>query len=159
MIWKMCITLLCVVAAAALFGWTGRFHLVVGLPMLVLVAVLGWKLGKRADDEMDDLRDIDDETPGVGHSLCVGGLQGAVVVGVLALAFLVGSVRHLRAIIEGPDCRAILGQIDILTTGQAHARIVQVVDTSLQGPLGPVCRQDLNDRKVRALLEAGRGGP
>lgn len=81
-------TLLCVAAATALFGWTGRFHMVVGLLILVLVAVLGWKLGTRDDDEMDDLQDLDDEKPGVGHSLFVGGLQGAMVVGVLALVFL-----------------------------------------------------------------------
>jgi outer membrane protein OmpA-like peptidoglycan-associated protein len=152
MFWKALTTLLCIAAAAALFGWTGRFHIVVGLPMLALMAVLGWKMGTRDDDEMDDLRDIDDETPGVGHGLFVGGLQGAAVVGVLALAFVGVSSTPLRALIEGPDCRAILGQIDILASAQAHARIVQVVDTSLQRALGLVCRQDLCDRKVRALL-------
>ena len=58
---------------------------------------------------------------------------------------------------KGRTARAILGQIDTLTTGQAHAGIVQVVDTSLQKSLGPVCRQDLNDRKVRALLKLAEG--
>ena len=112
MFWKTFTTLLCIVAAPALFGWTGRFHLVVGLPMLVLMAVIGWKVATRKDDEMDDLRGIDDETPGVGHSLFVGGLQGALVVGVLVLAFVGGSITPLQDFIEGPDCRAILGQID-----------------------------------------------
>ena len=159
MFWKMFTTLLCIAAATALFGWTGRFHMVVGLPMLVLVAVIGWKLRTRDDDEMDDLRDIDDETSDVGHSLFVGGLQGAMVVGVLALAFVGVSSTPLRAFIEGPDCRTMLGQIDILATGQAHARIVQLVDTSLQRPLGPVCRQSLRDRQVRALLALAEEDP
>jgi outer membrane protein OmpA-like peptidoglycan-associated protein len=159
MFWKMLTTLLCIAAATALFGWTGRFHMVVGLPVLALVAVICWKLGRREDDEMDEVVDIDDEETGVAHDLFVGGLRGAVMVGVLALVFVVVSSTPLRALIEGPDCRTILEHIDILTTGQAYARIVEVVETSVQRPLGPVCRQDLLGRKVRALLAIAEAAP
>jgi outer membrane protein OmpA-like peptidoglycan-associated protein len=159
MFWKAVMTLLCIAAGVALFDWTGRFHMVVGLPVLALVAVLCWKLSRREDDEMEEGPDMDDEEAGIAHDLFIGTLRGAVMVGVLALAFIGLSSTPLRALIEGPDCRAILGQIDILAPGRADARIVEVVDASVQRPFGPVCQQDLLDRKVRALLALAEAAP
>jgi outer membrane protein OmpA-like peptidoglycan-associated protein len=160
MFWKTFATILCIAAASMGFGWTGQFHLVVGLTVLALVAVVGWKLKACEDDgpvepPVDEPWDVDDR-PGIVHGLFIGGVQGAVVVGILALTFVGLSSTPLRALIEGPDCQAIVGQIDILETGQAYARIVEVVETSVRRPLGLVCRQTLLRREVRALLEMAR---
>jgi outer membrane protein OmpA-like peptidoglycan-associated protein len=153
---KLLMTGLCVAAAVMYFDWTGPFHWWVGLFVLGVVTLVSVLLHKRlqADgDGMDEIMmDEEEDDASVGHSLVMGLVRGVATVGVLALAFVGLSSTPLRAWIEGPDCRAMLAEIDILTTGQAHDRIVQVVDLAEERPLGPACRQDLRTRKVRALL-------
>ena len=157
---KLFMSGLCVAAAVMYFDWTGPFHWWVGLFVLGAVTLVSVLLHKRLqadDDELDEaMPDEEDEAASVGQSLVMGLVRGVVTVGVLALAFVGLSSTPLRAWIEGPDCRAMLAEIDILTTGQAHGRIVQVVDLADERSLGPTCRQDL--RTPQSAGAAGSGG-
>ena len=158
MFWKALTMVLCLALAAAVGGWYGLFHVVVGLPVLLVGALL-WKIlrGRFADAEQALDGEVDQDEPSVVHGVCMGLVASAVAVGMLAGAFPLATAVGLRDLVEGPSCRAVVDELAILNQAKSYAVVVSRLDEALQQRWGAACQHTLRTAKVEALLgQAGR---
>ena len=101
--------------------------------------------GEATDEGLDD-------TDGNGRQVIVGAFRGGLVVVLLAAAYTVASHIGFAVTLREPDCSALLQELHILAEGQAYGRIVEIVETQSQQPLGAPCRRMLRKHKVQSLL-------
>jgi hypothetical protein len=144
MLCKTLTTVSCVVVGASLLGWYDRLHLVVGLPLLGLGALGSLWLHQRLHHETDEAEETLDVDPeGRGHQIAMGALYGVLALCLLAVAFSVTARTGLAALVQGPDCQALLEKLTLLEEGKAYAAVVERVDSQLQRPLFPDCHRAL----------------
>lgn len=140
------------IAAGAIFrGWYDLFHLFVGLPLLLVEALfLGVWRKRRQPEDMEE--EIEEEKEGLGHQLFWGVLGGGLSLLLLAVGFSVASHLGLSEPFYSRDCPDFLQKIAILEEGRAYGRIVEIVEERLRDKTSAACREELTERKVRALL-------
>jgi len=133
-----------------LLGWYDLFHLVVGVPLLVAKAFLvrWWK--KHREMEGEELPFEDDEAP--APKAFVGALSGVASLVLLAGGFWGASALGLADWFYSRDCPALLARINDLEKGEAYSRIAAIVDERLLTPASPACKEDLTEKKARAVL-------
>jgi outer membrane protein OmpA-like peptidoglycan-associated protein len=150
---KTLTTIGCLIVGASLLGWYDRWHLVIGLPLLVggMLACMWLRKRLRLEDE-ENTDEIPDDTDGSGRQVILGVLHGGVAVLLLTAAFAIAAWTDMAGSLREPDCSVPLREIGILTEGQAYARIIEIVEAQLQPSMGASCRQALREHKVRALL-------
>ena len=137
-------------AGAGFFGWYDLFHLTIGLLLLVAGTLLlqWWQKRTQLEEEEEEV----EEEEGLGHQVFVGALGGLVSLLLLTGASSVASHTPLYGWFYDRDCPDLLKEIDILEEGEAHARIVQIVDERLQHKISSTCRKELKEKKVCALI-------
>jgi outer membrane protein OmpA-like peptidoglycan-associated protein len=151
--YKTLTTLGCIIVGAGLLGWYDRWHLAIGLPLLIVGMLISIWLRKRLwlrDEEALDERVDDAAEP--GRQVLLGILRGGAVVLLLTGAFAIASWAGIFETLRGPDCSGLLREIEILAKGRAYPRIIEIVEEQFQPSMAEPCRRAFLEHKVRARL-------
>jgi outer membrane protein OmpA-like peptidoglycan-associated protein len=143
------LTALVVIGTVAYFlGWYDLFHLMVGIPLLILGAFL-FKWGKK-QMQLEEEEEESEEEANLGRQVFIGALGSLAMLLLLAGGFWVASAVGVSKWLD--DCPYLLNEISILEEGKAHARIVQVIEERLQRKISSACRGKLMEKKILAVL-------
>ena len=148
---KVLTALILIVAGALTFGWSDLFHLVVGLPVLVLGVLLLWGWNKRMQASQEDSFQEEEGQP-PGRRILAGAVTGLFLLLLLAVGFPLAARTRLVEVLSGRDCPGLVFELGILQGAGAHEQIVRRIDRSLQGKISCQCRDELLERRARALL-------
>lgn len=149
---KALVAVILMLLCAVLFGWYDPFHLVIGVPLLVGAGGLLWYWRKRNQDEDEEEEELEDEGDGIGHQIFMGVLGGGACLILLAAGFTLASQVGIADVFYGSDCQQVLGKIQTLEEAGAYGRIVEVIDDRLLQKTSAKCRDEMTEKKVRALL-------
>jgi len=143
-----------VLTGAALLGWHDALHFAVGVPVVLVLALI-WRLcGMRARPAEDLDQGEEGEEDGAGRRFLGGAAAGLACMACLGLAFA-GAERSPW---HPKDCPEVLLKLRILQEARAHESILQLADAHTGRKISCACRAGILDYKVRALWGvAGQG--
>ncbi|MGH9837479.1 MAG: OmpA family protein [Blastocatellia bacterium] len=140
-----------ILLGAVAFGWLDLFHLVIGLPPLLVGALFVRLLRKRMDAGPEDDKEPDGSE--LGRKVFIGVLQGVASLILLWVAFYLASDTQIEGVFYGPACRLTLVKIEASEAVGAYGLIVQSVEERLRHRTSTDCRQRLIEKKLGALLK------
>lgn len=142
---KTVVALIVILAGAYLFGWRDLFHLALGLPLILIAAViLHWCRKRIGLDE-------EPHEESSGRRILAGVALGLFFIAFFAAGLAVASRTRLPEVLGARDCQELRLELRILQEGKAFPRIVELVDQRIHEGISRGCRDNLREMKVRAL--------
>ena len=146
-------SLLVIAAGAALMRWNDLFHLVVGLPIIVGAAFLGWRLTRAGGMEEDDPVSDPDDEPAVVR-LVRGAIVGALLLGVTAGGVSVAARTPLYGWFYDRDLETLNDHIEVLERAGAYDEVVRLLDERKTERMSSAAQGRLAELRIRALIQS-----